>query len=264
VIGNAHLVRLGRTPEERTPWDFSFEEEFRRADDDFPELIRWLNQLSDGALRAAELTNRFVPVAATAEQLLRLTECVVSLVVRSPRNREACVALAESLRGPLAGHERHALIGANLRRCQRVVADGIAGRGNFAVLLSAGREFIYGDGLFQNVDGAADPPHAPKLLVPVTPTIAVIVCRPMAYLVEPRLSTFVLPNEHVDACNHAVQVYSRESLFFRAEPPTLIAAFTSSRHLRYSHPDNPIDTLIRVIPGIPPRDTSLDFLRDRR
>ncbi|WP_413787072.1 hypothetical protein, partial [Pseudomonas aeruginosa] len=65
-------------------------------------------------------------------------------------------------------------------------------------------------------------------------------------------------------CNHAVQVYSKGALFYRSERPNLIEAFTSGTHLIYEHPDNPMDNLIRSIPGIPPRDRSLDFLRDLR
>ncbi|WP_129373656.1 hypothetical protein [Pseudomonas aeruginosa] len=59
-------------------------------------------------------------------------------------------------------------------------------------------------------------------------------------------------------------VYSKGALFYRSECPNLIEAFTSGTHLVYEHPDNPMDNLIRSIPGIPPRDRSLDFLLERK
>jgi hypothetical protein len=189
---------------------------------------------------------------------------VVSLAVRSPMNREASVSLAEHHRGALPTHERNALIGLNMRRSQRVVADTIGVRAKFAVLFSAGREFIFGDGFFHNVRAVTMPPHSPKLIAPITPTLSVIISRPTSFMLQPRLSTIVLSDQEVDSFNHAVQVYAREEIFYRSHRPTLEDAFRSGKHLAYADPDNPMDNLIRAIPGIPPRDTSFDrFRRDR-
>jgi len=178
-------------------------------------------------------------------------------------NREASVSLAEQLSGPLTERERNSLIGMNMRWSQRLIADGIGARGKFAVLLTRGREFIFGDGFFHNVKAVVNPPLSPKILAPITPTISVIVSRPMSFSVEPRISTIILTDEEVDRCNHAVQVYSRKALFYRSDKPLLDDAFTRGEHLEYALPDNPIDTLINAIPGVPPRDPSLDFLLRR-
>jgi hypothetical protein len=103
-----------------------------------------------------------------------------------------------------------------------------------------------------------NPPHLPKILVPITPTIAVAIVRPLSYRVQPRFVSAVLEPDEVDWCNHAVQVYSRSELFFRSERPPLGRAFRSGKHLRYAHPDNPIDALLRSLPGVPDRNRSLD------
>jgi len=263
MIGNGHHIKLARAPDDSTEWNFSFEQEFDAADSSFPSVISWLDCLDRQVRTDLDLTGRFLAQSATEEQLRALTECVVSLAVRSPMNREASVAVAEHLRGPLPTPERNMLIGANMAHSQRIIADSIGAKAKFAVLFSSRKEFIFGDGFFHNVTARVDPPHNPKILVPITPTISVIVCRPMHFLVQPRLSTIVLTDEEVDLCNHAVQVYSRASLFFRSEQPTLDEAFNCGTHLRYSHPDNPIDCLIRGIPGIPPRDTSHDWMWER-
>lgn len=263
MIGNGHHIKLGDAPGSTTPWDSSFEDEFDVADSNFPSVISWLESLDRKPISNEDLRQRFVPQAATDEQLCALTECIVSLAVRSPLNREASVSLAERLRGPLAERERNALIGMNMRSSQRLIADSVGASGKFAVLFTNGREFIFGDGFFHNVKAVVNAPLSPKILAPITPTISVIVSRPMSFSVEPRLSTIVLTDEDVDRCNHAVQVYSRNALFYRSHKPPLAEAFMRGEHLEYARPDNPVDTLINAIPGVPPRDTSLDFLLRR-
>jgi hypothetical protein len=150
-----------------------------------------------------------------------------------------------------------------MRHSQRLIVDSLDANAKFAVLFTNGKEFIFGDGFFHNVKAVVNPPQNPKIVAPITPTISVIITRPASFTVQPRLSTIMLSDEEVELCNHAVQVYSREALFFRSENPTLDEAFTCGKHLAYDHPDNPIDSLIRRIPGVPPRDRSFDFLREK-
>lgn len=260
TIGNGHHIKLGRSPGEETPWDSSFETEFDIADTNFPSVIAWLESLDRKFMPALDLRQRFLAQFATDDQLRMLTESVVSLAVRSPRNREASVALAEEMRGVLPSPERNALIGLNMRNSQSIIANSIGASGKYAVLFSNGPEFIFGDGFFHNFVAVSSPPHTPKILAPITPTMSVIVSRPGSFMVEPRISTLVLSDAEVEKCNYAVQVYSRGSLFFRSQKPILVDAFIRNEHLVYSDPDNPVDTLIRGLPGVPPRDRSLDFL----
>jgi len=260
VIGNAHHVKLGRHAGDSTDWDTSFENEFDAADTNFPTVISWLQTLEYEFAPHRESRARFLGQPAADDQLRLLTECVVSLAVRSPMNREASVSLAEHLRGPVPNPERNALIGVNMRQSQRLVSDTIGSNGKFVVLFSQGREFIFGDGFFHNVRAVANPPIAPKILAPITPRVSVIVTRPPSFTVQPRLLTIVLSDEEVDRCNHAIQVYSRQALYFRSDRPTVEEAFTCNEYRQYASPDNPIDNLIYSIPGVPPRDRSFDFL----
>jgi hypothetical protein len=249
MIGNGHHIKLDPNGGP-TPWDSTFEREFDKADTAFPQVISWLEGLERRFVDGIPLSGRFVPQGASDDDLRSLTECVVSLAVRSPRNREASVALAEQLRGPLPEPERNSLIAANMQRSQRLIADSIGARGKFAVLFTSGREFLFGDGFFHNVIAAVNAPYGPKIVAPITPSITVVVSRPMQFSVEPRLSTIVLRDDEVELCNHAVQVYSRRALFFRNEAPLLHDVFTRSEHLCYSSEDNPLDRLIRGIPGV--------------
>lgn len=261
AIGNGHLGKFGDAGGcATTAWDFTFEQEFSNADSQFPDMISWLRSLKPLTTGEKAPQARFHAQAATDRQLRAVTECAVSLIVRSPMNRDAFASLPERLGLPTSVPMRNAVIGMNMRGKQRTFSDAIGAAGKFAVLFSPGREFIFGDGCFNNLDGAIDPPYLPKMLVPLTPEIALIICRPFQYLVEPRISSIVLTDDEVRHCNHAIQVYSRSEIFFRSEPPLLDSAFTCGERQRYAHPDNPVDVLMRAIPGIPPRDTSLDDL----
>lgn len=117
------------------------------------------------------------------------------------------------------------------------------------MLYSDDREFIFGDGFFHNFTAMAQS-HAPKMLAPLTPGIAVLYAHPMSYLTNPRLSTLTLSAAETDALNFAVHVYARKALFFRHEQPTMSDPFRQAQHLRFGDSANPVDNMIRSIPGV--------------
>lgn len=260
VINNGHHIKMGRGGEPSV-WDESFERVFDKADTGFPELIRWLEGLERRPVRdAADPRQRFIAQQCHDDKLVMMTECAVSLAVRGPRNREASVAIADHLRGSIESAERNALIGLNMRNSQRVIADSIGSRGKFVAVYSEEKEFIFGDGFFHNVANSQMAPHLPKLFVPITPRIYILLCRPSRYTVEPKLSTLVLEEHEVDLCNHAVQVYSKNAIYFCSQQPEPHEDFRRTAHMRYQDSGNPIDNIIHSIPGVPARDPSLDHL----
>lgn len=264
VIGNGHIIKVGRDGEP-SPWDQSFERVFDKADSRFPELIEWLEGLQRRPVRdISELRHRFVAQPSSDDKLTLMTECAVSLAVRGPMNREASVAVAEHVRGPIQSAERNTLIGLNMRHSQRLIADSIGARGKFVAVYAQNREFVFGDGFFHNVVNVQMAPHSPKLFVPITPHICILVCRPSSYTVEPKLFTLLLDDAEVDVCNHAVQTYSKNAIYFRSQQPPLHDEFRLAKHLHYSHPVNPIDKLIHSIPGVPARNPSFDHFYDRQ
>lgn len=261
VIGHGHSIKLSRVPGEATVWDYNFENEFQRADDNFPHVIKWLDGLGrEKRLTASSLTDRFIQQAAPEEILSLLMESLISLAVRSPMNRNAAASLAEHLRGKLGERERNTIVALNIRHRQRIVADAIGTRGKFAAIYSPDREFIFGDGFFHNMTSPSAPPMNPEMLVPLTPHISVLFVRPSLYTTDPKLSTLVVSPEEADVLNHTVQIYAKDMLFYRCEQPTITDEFRRGQHLRYSGPSSPIDKLIHSIPGVPARDTALDFL----
>lgn len=252
AITNGHAVKWGKDPDDTSPWDASFEKEFDRADSDFPAVITWLESLGRIDQPDAAKADRFLALKSTDAEITRLMECLVSLVVRNPVTREAAVALAEGLRGSLPERERNTLISANLWHLQRRFVDGLGTRGKFAVIYSPKREFIFGDGFFHNF-GSVNTPHQPKMLVPLTPGMAVLYARPMRYITEPRVTTLCIDAAEADALNLAVQIYAKESIFFRREQPRVTDYFRRAKHCRFASNDNPVDQLIECIPGVPPR-----------
>lgn len=260
VIGNGHFIKLGHEAGERTPWDQNFEPEFQQADDQFRWVIKWLNELNYDDRRHLSLRERFIPQPLTDEMFGQLLESIVSLAIRSPMTRESCVSVAESLRGPLPERERNSLIAMNMRDMHRRAVKDLGVRGKATAILSPDREFIFGDGFYHNFVSPSGSPNSPRILVPLTPSLAVLYAKPMQYTTEPRLSTLVIGGDETKALNEVVQVYAGGGLFYRSEKPEIIDAYSSGKHLEYRGPDHIVEKLIHHMPGVPDRDTSLDFL----
>lgn len=263
VIGNGHLIKLGDDPAVGSCWDTSFEREFQMADNNFPRVIDWLNSLDhcDPAFDRP-VSSRILSQPVELEQFAALFECLVSLAARSPMHRERAISLAEHCRGPLPERERNSLIGANIQRTLRNAVRNNGNRGKAMVIFSPEREFIFGDGFFQNLTVQGEHWHYPKMLAPLTPSINVLFTRPMSYRPEPRLVTLVASAAEADALNYAVQVYARNALFYRSERPEVDEAFTCGRHQVFANDRNSVDTLIYEIPGVAPRDPNMDAVID--
>jgi hypothetical protein len=242
-------MKLGRKRGDTTPWDDNFEHEFGTADGHFPEMIRWLEALQRKDNGGAMLAERFLAHPVADERLVMLTECVMSLAVRSPMNRTRAVSVAEHLRGEVSEPERDALIGLNLRSMQRALSDAIGARAKFAVVFSPKRELHFGDGFFSNVRDPRNGIFLPRIFAPITPSVGVLITRPFRYLIEPKLTTIVATAAETDALNDAIQVYAASCVFFRSEVPSISEAFRSGKHLVYSG-HNTIDELINSLPGV--------------
>jgi hypothetical protein len=136
-------------------------------------------------------------------------------------------------------------------------------RGKATAIWSPEREFIFGDGFFHNLNSSCGPPYSPQVLAPLTPRLAVLYAIPMRYREEPRLSTLVIAAREAEALNHVVQIYANDKIYYRSDKPTVTGEYSVGKHLRFSGPGHIIEELIHSMPGVPDRDTSMDFiLRD--
>lgn len=262
VIGNGHYIKLGKEPGEATPWDQNFESTFQQADDGFPAVISWLEGLQYEDRIGQPTRQRFMPQPSTDEQFGQMVESLTSLAIRSPMTRESAVSLAEHLRGPLPERERNSLIAVNMRDMHRRAVQAFGVRGKATAILSPNREFIFGDGFYHNLKSPSMAPHSPRILAPLTPRIAVLYAIPMQYAVEPRLSTLVIGADEAEALNQVVQIYAGERLFYRSDKPELIDEYRDGKHRHFTSSRNDVEKIVQDMPGVPVRDTSLDFLED--
>lgn len=189
-----------------------------------------------------------------------MLESLTSLAIRSPMTREACVSVAEHFRGPLPERERNSLIAINLRDMHSRAVKSFGVRGKAAVILSPDREFVFGDGFYHNLTSPSAAPPSPAIFAPLTPRLALLYARPMRFTTEPRLSTLVIGADEAEALNRIVQIYARDKLFYRTDKPELTEDYRAVTHRQLSSPGHIIDELIHSMPGVPDRDTSLDFL----
>jgi hypothetical protein len=249
VIGNGHIIKLGKG--KPSPWDESFEHAFDAADSALPRIVAWLETLErQWVERPPRRTERFLTQPVTDAQFGELVESLVSLAVRSPKFRAAAVAPAIHLRGPLEPDERHVLEAMNMRHCQRMIADACKRGGKLVALYAKEGEFIFGDGFYNTATGVSTPPISPRMLVPLTPQIAVLYSRPMAFGVEPRLTTLVVDAAEVDAFNIVVQAYAKDWLFYRRIRPEINEHFRIREHRIFTDHNNPVDQIARDIPGV--------------
>lgn len=151
VIKNGHAIKLGADPSTPDPWDETFESEFQIPDSNFPSLVDWLRTLdcSDPDFDQP-IAARIQPQSLSDAKFSALIQCLVSLAARSPMYRQKAVSLAEYYRGPLPERERNQLIGLNIRHAYRNAVQSIGGRGKAMVILSPEKEFIFGDGFYNN------------------------------------------------------------------------------------------------------------------
>jgi hypothetical protein len=145
--------------------------------------------------------------------------------------RESAVSVAERLRGPLPERERNSLITANLRDMLQRAVQAFGVRGKATAILSPDRKFIFGDGFYHNLNSPSMAPHLARILAPLTPRLAILYAVPMQYRPEPRISTLVIGADEAAAFNDVVQVYARERLFYRTDPPDLIDEYRVGKHL---------------------------------
>lgn len=262
AIGNGHFIKLGREPSEATVWDQNFEKHFQSADENLPAVITALEALTFEDRLGRSLRERFVSSALTDEVFDYLVVALVALAMRSPMTREAVVEVAERFRGPLPERERNRLIGLDLRDQYKRALDSLRGRGKIAIIQSLSRELIFGDGFYHNLISAAARPTDARILVPLTPRLAALYAAPPQYTASPRVSTLVIDGAEAAMLNDTVQTYARDAIYFRSERPTIRADFAAAAHQRYNSSRNPVEQIVRSMPGVPDRNPSLDWLED--
>lgn len=249
AIRDGHSIKFHVGSKEGSVWDCSFEAAFSTADNMFPQTISWAESFRPPMHIKEKPRDRFVAQDVSDSQLRMLVEGIVSLAVRSPMNREACVSTAEQLRGTLPERERNRIIAANMQHAQVTLVRKIGLRGKFVLIYSDRREFVFGDGFYHSGVSMPGTSSMPCILVLLTPRVSCLYYSPLRYTTEPKLSLLAVNDDETSTLNDVVQIYSKNSLFYRNEKPNIIDAFKQGKHLRYADSRNIVSTLCESIPG---------------
>lgn len=201
-------------------------------------IVDWLITLEAKRASAGPFGGRLLAQAMDRKQKEGLSECLASLVVRSPamRNRIRRGAAYYRQKFRIDDYEPDkSLIALNMRPLLDGFTRCLAHTGKFAVLFSKEREFIFGDRFLQNFPTMVPVYGGPKCIVPPTTTIAVLYCSPSQHKSNSLLATMRLNRSEVDHLNRLVQVYACDCIFYRRDEPILHQEFKDGRHyeLRY-------------------------------
>lgn len=252
-IRDGHTVRM--VPSD-SPLNFSFEAEFQRTDDRFPDLVDYLHSLECIAGRIDKPINDRLEEAAINEGIFEaLKHCLVSLAVRSPAGRHLHALGAAEFRGEDVVTVSHVdpVIGLNMRGKLQRISERLAGNGKVAVVLSDTDEFVFGDGFLNNI-GSDHIFVGARCIVPLTPTMAVVFATYSSCAAEPNCFTLRASREEIGLINLLVQAYSSQFLFYRSQAPLLSESFKAGRHQMLKYHQHPwLSALIDAMSGLPPR-----------
>jgi hypothetical protein len=225
---HSHNLRMGG------PWDSSFEHMFNRADSSMKDFISWLGSLEVARERQARpIAERLIGQRMANEQRAMMSECLASLIVRSPQLRHRMGRRLHGYDGifpPMDETGTATAVAYNIRGLFRPFTNHMTVGGKFALLLSDDREFIFGDGFFHNIPTNGATMRNLKCIVPLTPGLAVLYTKPFQWVSRSDLVSVVLRDEEVDLLNTLVQVYSCDKVFFRNDRPWVHGSFAARRH----------------------------------
>lgn len=233
-IKNNHTVRMSDEP---TNWDFTYENSFSRADGNISKLVELLLSLETSNVNSDKnYEDRFFIQDLGAEKEALLFECCISLLVRSPQFNNRVYLNISSLRREIGGDLGDAdenLVKHNIAGTFENIRDNLSGGGKYVVIFSDSREFIFGDGFYNNLRCSNLIPHDLEFLVPILPCVAVAYCNPLSYPACPKLVTIKFDPAEVDLVNHSIMGYSKKTIFYRSEEPKIIPEFEAGEHFNY-------------------------------
>lgn len=237
------------------PWNATFEPLFDRADNDFPAVVAWLKGLHRKALSKPHRAH-----APEFPELMRtrLAHCAASLIARNPTMREkarrgiASYRLQPGVPQPGAA-DMTELVTRNIEHLYLEFARIIATSGKFAFLYAPqDREFIFGDGFLHNFEPMRHLAFHGLCLIPFVPEVTVLWFLPASSWVFPKAVTMPLREDELAFCNEAIQVYSRDFIYYRFDEPVISDALGTASHLVYDTDGRPhahpvLDALIAEV-----------------
>lgn len=215
AIKNAHHVDL------KGPWSHSFERHFDAADSYFPQLITELLQLSSITCHSSDYRARFREVRLSDESANLLPECLASLAVRSPRFKKIVWQMILKFGSySETTSERDVIFSSNIGHCYPAMIESLRRCHLYFILYSDTLEFSFADGFYHNLWSSGDPISHARMLVPLTPCMAVAAVASHGRT-SPTVRTLRLNNAEIQEINYIIQLYSIDCIFYRETRPEI-------------------------------------------
>ncbi|MBC3765832.1 DUF4238 domain-containing protein [Neptunicella marina] len=231
-------------------WEGTIEPFFDNSDRNMRSIVKDLEEFR--SWNSFEKRYMYATQSEEHQNIDLLRECILSLVVRSPFYRNRLNNLVIGFRGEIPKKESKMLITSNMGSAFRELTRNSVRCGRLAILFSDEAEFIYGDGVYNNISSSVYYLSNLQIVIPITPNIAVVWANPRSYMSQPLVQSLPIDRRTVLMINNAIQIYSKDYIFYRNEMPELIEPFTRNEHLTYSNNQNPlykfVDHLIRYVP----------------
>jgi len=244
-IVDGHNIILG----ESSPLNQNFEQEFKDADGRFSNIIHELKKLTKVHIKDCNNDTEYLKHNYDNEFLNNLCHSIVSLLVRAPMTRNEIVGMVEAIGTPMSKKDLKTLSAANMTGKLNQLTKRLKDQGKFVILFSKDHEFIYGDGFYHNISmSILKSVLDERILLPLTPHLAVMYVNPIQYMSEQRLMTLNANHKLVMLVNQMVQIYSKDYLFYKSERPNLIKEFLINKHLVLEFNES-IENLFNEVPG---------------
>ena len=217
-------------------WKYSIEGDFGPADTTVPHVVAALQQATPTPGRlGTRLGERMTASALDDVRIAEITDLLASLVVRSLGFRNRQLKTVEHYRAGIPFRDRddaHNLVVMNLAQQYAGIARSMRRRGKLVILYTKS-EFIFGEGFLNDLSPGGF--GSTKCLVPLTPSIAVLFCAPMAYSTLPRAISLSVDVDETEAINSITQIYSGSNVYFRSIRPRNIEylALNEFQQLQY-------------------------------
>lgn len=235
-ISDGHNILYSRP----SAWESTIEDYFDLPDSSMAEVVEYLESFKTNSSDYGTQEN-------DSDQLNLLRECMISLLVRTPKYRNSIEDLVTSLRGELPKAEAKMLISSNVHQNYKQLLKSSYNCGRLAILFSRTDEFIYGDGLYTNLTVNTQNLSNFKAVIPFTPNIVVVWCRPMAYRPKPKVISAEVSPKDVKLLNDTTQIYSKDYIFYRTTAPEIHSDFKLREHRMFSGQEDPVREFINQI-----------------